>query len=99
MRVEPLTSVVMGRNEGENVRSTLWAAIEEDGRLEVQRSDYGKLVEEVWGRDEYEYNVAVAAGYKDTVLLLLVKDFMKDDVAFREWLEAKGVPFETSSWP
>jgi hypothetical protein len=99
VKVEPLQSVVMGRTEGENVKSTLWAVIEEDGRLEVQRSDYGKLVEEVWGRDEYEYNVAVAARYKDTVLLLLIKDFMKDDVAFRGWLEAKGVPFETSSWP
>lgn len=97
--MEPLKSVVMGRTTGDNVRSTLWAAIEEDGRLEVQRSDYGKLVEEVWGRDEYEYNVAVAAELKDTVLLLLIKDYMKDDVAFREWLEAKGVPFETSSWP
>jgi hypothetical protein len=97
--MEPWTSVVMGRTTGDNVRSTLWAAILDDGRLAVERSDYGKLVEEVWGRDEYEYNVAVPVEYKDTVLLLLIKDYVKDDVAFREWLEAKGVPFETSSWP
>ena len=97
--MEPLKSVVMGRTTGDNVRSTLWAVIGEDGRLEVQRSDYGKLVEEVWGRDEYEYNVAVPVEYKDTVLLPLIKDFIKNDVAFRGWLEAQGVQFETSSWP
>jgi len=97
--IKPLKSVTIGRQTGDRVQSTLWAVITDDGRLEVERSDYGQLVEEVWGRDEYEYNVTVAEDYKDTVLLLLIKDYMKDDVAFREWLRAKDVPFETSSWP
>jgi hypothetical protein len=97
--MQPIKSVTIARTSGDRVHSTLWANIQEDGRLQFERSDYGPLVEEVWGRDEYEYNVAVAAELKDSVLLLLIKQFLPDDKAFREWLEAQGVPFETSSWP
>jgi hypothetical protein len=99
MSIEPLTSVTIARTSGDHVRSTLWAIIQDDGKIEYERSDYGPLVEEVWGRDEYEYNVTVPSEFKDTVLLLLVAEHFADDKAFREWLEAKGVPFETSSWP
>ena len=59
--IPPLKSVALGRTEGDQVRSTLWAVILDDGALEVERSDYGPLVEEVWHRDEHEYNVTVSA--------------------------------------
>jgi hypothetical protein len=41
----------------------------------------------------------VAADYKDTVLLMLIQDYIRDDIAFRNWLEEKGIPFQTSMWP
>jgi hypothetical protein len=97
--IEPLKSVTLSRTQGEHVRSTLWAVILDDGGLEIERSDYGPLVEEVWNRDEHEYNVTVAADYKDTVLLMLIQDYIRDDIAFRNWLEEKGIPFQTSMWP
>jgi hypothetical protein len=97
--IQPLKSVTLGRTQSESVRSTLWAVILDDAALEIERSDYGPVVDEVWHRDEHEYNVTVPADYKDTVLLLLIKDYVRDDVAFRGWLEEKGIPFQTSMWP
>jgi hypothetical protein len=97
--IQPLKSVTLSRTQGERVRSTMWAVILDDGALEYERSDYGPVVEEYWHRDEHEYNVTLPAEYKDTVMLLLIKDYVRDDVTFRVWLEEKGIPFQTSMWP
>jgi hypothetical protein len=88
--IQPLKSVTLSRTQGERVRSTMWAVILDDGALESERSDYGAVVEEFWRRDEHEYNATVPVEYKDTVLLL-IKDYVRDEAAFRGWLEEMGM--------
>lgn len=46
-----------------------------------------------FGTSEYEHHRSVPADYKDTVLLLLLKERFKSDAMFQQWLERHGIPY------
>ena len=56
-----------------------------------------------WEPDEmmigdHEYSVTIEARYKDSVLLLLLKEQFADFRPAKAWLEKVGVPFKSWSW-
>jgi hypothetical protein len=51
--------VVLASIDNDRVKSTLWAYFNAAGDLVLEGYDSGKLVEEVWGDDDYEYFLSV----------------------------------------
>jgi len=94
--IAPISEVVLYKKETEANSFLLKASIHEDGRFTLDGSDFGKLPQETFGRDEYEYHSSVKAKYKDTMLLLLIQDRFKgsSDFEFKQWLKEKGIPFQ-----
>ena len=86
-----------------DLRYWLDAQINETGDLVLEGYDIGGIVENFWGNDDYEYWLTVAGEFKDSLLLLLIKDafdsgHFENSSGFREWLDKKGVPNDFSSW-
>lgn len=48
--------------------------------------------------DEYEYWRTVPVGYKDSVLLWLVKERFSSDLEYSKWLEEKGIASKLENW-
>lgn len=78
---------------------TLKVSISENGELVLAGYDVGDVVRELWGHDDYEYQVTVPAEYKDYALLLLIKERFETSSAFTEWLQKNDIPQTFSSWP
>ena len=78
--------------------SWLKAKIDENGNLVFEGGDIGETPEKYWGRDEYEYWRTVDKEYKDSILLLLIKDKFTSDSEFSEWLEKAGIPSKFQNW-
>ena len=95
MKINKITLI---KSDSERVRVRLTTRINEDGDLILDGYDSGKLVEEVWGSDNYEYSLSVKAEYKDTILLNLIKERFKHDSEFRSWLDEKQIPSDFWSW-
>lgn len=92
-----INEIILIDSRTESVRVRLTARIEHNGDLILDGYDSGKLVEDVWGSDDYEYSLTVKADYKNTILLNLIKEKFANDSQFRTWLDEKGIPsdFET----
>jgi hypothetical protein len=93
-----INKIILIESDSERVRVRLTASINPDGDLILDGYDSGKLVEEVWGSDNYEYTLSVKAEYKDTILLNLIKERFKHDSEFRSWLDEKQIPSNFWSW-
>ena len=82
---------------------TLAATTSSGGDFEMAGLDIGRAPQEVWGHDDYEYTVTVAAAEKDRLLLALVKKIYGGDPMgtshLMELLDAEGVPYSFSRWP
>lgn len=78
--------------------SFLEAKISENGDLVLEGQDLGRLVQETWGDEDYEYWLTVAGEYKDTVLLYLLKERFESETAFREWLKEREIPHRFMSF-
>ena len=76
----------------------LEALITAGGALVLAGDDSGPTVERFWGKDSYEYWLTVKADDVPRVLLELIKDRFVSDVAFREWLDSKGIQSSFSSY-
>ncbi len=72
----------------------LSARIDKKGDLILEGQDLGELVEEQFGKRDYEYSLKIKAEYKDTILLNLVKENFANDSEFRTWLDEKQIPNE-----
>lgn len=68
-----------------------------DGTLHFDSFDFGQKTDSAWGHD-YEYDIFVGAEWKDTILLLLIKERFKNNSEFREWADKKTVPYTTSCY-
>lgn len=73
------------------------ASILENGSLHFDAFDCGKLPNDMWGGD-YEYNLDVDAGWKDTLLLLLIKERFSAIRNFREWAKSHNIPYREGGW-
>ena len=104
---EPIRQIKLIESRGEKLSVFLDAKINDQEDLVLEGQDLGPRVEEYWGDSDYEYWVVVPKAYKDTVLLWLLKErfaegtppaAFKSDSEFSEWLKAKGIPYEFSSY-
>ena len=75
------------------------AAIERNGDFVLTGMAFGKIVQQVWGDPESEHTRRVAADYKDTMLLRLVKDRFGSDDEFAAWLDTHAIPHRFHRWP
>lgn len=76
-----------------------WMSVQKNGDLMLDGYDLGEAPMIFWGRDEYEYWYTIRSEWKDTALLLLLKDKFGtiDDAA--TWFKERGVPTEFGCWP
>jgi hypothetical protein len=104
---EPVHKLKLIESRHEGLSVFLDAKINEQGDLELEGQDVGASVEAHWGDSDYEYWVVVPKDYKDTVLLWLLKERFdaapspapfKNDCEFMEWLKAKSIPYQFSSY-
>jgi hypothetical protein len=95
----PLREIEVHNYEIPGGRATLSAKITEIGDLQLEGYDHGDVVEKAWGHEDYEYFVTIKEELKDTVLLHLLKDAIKDSSGFMEWLKARGIDYEFHSFP
>jgi hypothetical protein len=83
------TEIMLRESQTETDTSWLKAKINENGSLVLEGYDIGEAPLNYWGRDEYEYWRTVDSKYKDSILLLLIKDRFTSDSGFSQWLEEK----------
>lgn len=78
------------------------ASIDDGGDLVVSGQDVGEAPLEYMGDSDYEYALRIRAAHKDDLLLALLEKLYSGDARvvseLREYLEAKGIPAEFSSF-
>jgi len=72
------------------------------GALVLAGQDLGEAPKQYLGKSEYEYFLSVKAADKDRLLLYLVQALLAGNEtpnsALREWLTARGIPFQSASF-
>jgi len=91
MKINKIT-LIESKTEGIFVHLT--ARIDENGALILEGADTGDFVEAHFGKRDYEFSLTVAAEYKDTILLNLIREKFANDAEFKTWLEEKRIPGE-----
>jgi len=91
-----MLSVDIARKEGD-AADYVYAAIEEDGRVQMVRNSFGP------GDFETEVTAAVDREDKDRLLLALLMEVFGGDTgaveAFRDFAQAKGIQVAWFRWP
>lgn len=95
---EPIKKIEMMREISARDKRYLDAMIDDEGNLVLEGYDIGESVKEFWGDSDYEYWLTVSKEWKDTVLLLLIKERFELSSDFQKWLEEKEIPSKFSSW-
>ena len=94
---KPITSINFISPTTHDVKRSVGASISKDGELVIDGLDWGELAHSMLGGD-YEYSVTVKPEFKDSVLLLLLKEHFADFPAAKKWLEEQGIPFVNWTW-
>lgn len=94
----PLKVISLNESRTETDAVSLFAKIDEIGNLVLEGYDIGETPKNFWGKDEYEYWLTINKKYKDSILLLLIKDRFNSDTKFKQWLDERGIPSEFYSW-
>ena len=95
---EPIKEIELMREVADRDKRFLDAKIDDAGNLVLEGFDIGDSVEEFWGDSDYEYWLTLSQEWKDTVLLLLIKERFKLSSDFQTWLESNEVPYKFESW-
>lgn len=90
-KFEPIKSVSFISPETHNVKRSVGASIKDSEDLLIDGMDWGM-------EHDYEYSMTIEARFKDSVLLLLLKDKFADFPEAKKWLEEQGVPFNYFVW-
>jgi hypothetical protein len=72
--------------------------ISDNEDLVIDAYDFGEAPKKVFGDSSYEFISTIKKGYKDTILLLLIKEKFEDNLDIRKWLEKKNIPIEHFTW-
>ncbi len=94
---KPITSADFILPATHGVKRSVGASINKEGALVIDGLDWGELAHSMLGGD-YEYSVTVKPEFKDSVLLLLLKEHFKDFPEAKKWLEEQGIPFINWTW-
>ena len=96
--MNPITEIEMIDSRTSEIYINLILKIKENGDLYFDGCDSGKRIKEIWDDFDYEYFTTIDKKYKDTILLLLIKEFFEDDFEFRDFLKKKEIPFKFENW-
>lgn len=93
--MEKITKLTLSesRNAGYVSRDT--AEIYDDDVLHFDSFDFGSMVDKMWGHD-YEYDIYVDGEWKDSILLLLIKERFDCSAGFRGWAEINSIPYSSA---
>lgn len=94
----PTNKVRLRENKTKEITNWLDALIDEKGNLVLEGYDLGEAAEMFWGDSDYEFWLTVEKEFKDSILLLLIKEKFTSDTKFKKWLEEKGIPSRFDSW-
>ena len=95
---EPVKKIELMREIAPKDKRYLDAMIDDEGNLVLEGYDIGESVKEYWGDSDYEYWLKIRKEWKDTVLLMLIKERFGRSSDLQTWLEEKEIPYEFSSW-
>ena len=95
---EKLTKVAIHEFASDALKRSVDALINDKGDFVLDGYDLGKFVEEHLSGDDYEYSITVEAGWKDTLLLLLIKNQFSDFPEFERWIKSQGIPHLQFRW-
>ena len=94
-----ISSIQILKKETEQGLTRLSAEISDNGDLIINDYCIGPFAQEMYGHDDVEADVKVKKDFKDTLLLLLLKERFDKFSEIREWLKSNGVPYKFDSWP
>ena len=98
-QTQPIRELVIRKERLRNGDHELVVRIDHRGQLALHGSDSGKFVSEVWGADDYDFEQAAQAEFRDTVLLHLMAERFSKTSDFRAWCDARGIPTQFCAWP
>jgi hypothetical protein len=94
-------SAELYRQEGENFRSVR-LTVHSDGSVRLDAQDMGKVVEEMWGDDDYEFWVDVPATALHKLVFALIREKYLGRSGsvdeFRAFCAAQGIEHKWDSW-
>lgn len=97
--MEKITTITLHEpGDGPNTTSDK-ASIGQTGELRLEAYDTGSIPMAFFGREEYEFTYSYDADWKDTILLLLMKDRFASVGDFHCWTDEKSIPHHFESWP
>lgn len=96
--IDPVKKVTLKDDFINDTHISVDVYVNESGDLVIDGYDRGKAAEQIWNDSDYEYITTIKSKFKDTVLLLLIKEKFKDSSDFREWLETNGIPNDYFTW-
>ena len=91
-------TVIISKIRSKSLHGTIDVSIMDNGDLDYGMYDFGSFVEDMWGKDDYEYDIIVRKEHIDDLLLQLIKEKFKTTSDFMEWLREKKIPYDASSW-
>lgn len=98
MQDPPFQKLVLSEYRDEKGSSERMARITELGDLQVEGYDAGELPQKAWGHEDYEFTLRVDAKFKDSLLLLLIRERFQDSAHFLDWLKLNKIPYDFSAW-
>jgi hypothetical protein len=100
-KVPEAYSAELYRQEGDNFRSVR-LNVRSDGSIRLDAQDMGKLVEEVWGDDDYEFWVDVPATALHKLVFALIREKYSGRSGsvdeFRAFCTKEGIEHKWDSW-
>ncbi len=96
--MEKIDKVVLYVEETDIDSKDEWVSIQDNGDLRLDVNDCGQTPLKYWGDIDYEYWLNVDKDWKDTVLLLLIKEKFKRFSDLANWLEENKIPNTFGSW-
>lgn len=92
--MKPVERLELSEKRTEKGWHVLEASVDVNGDLVLTGRDPIDLPKAAFGATEYETTRRIPAEYKDTLLLLLLRERFKSDAMFQQWLERHGIPYE-----
>src|SRR6476620_5451404 len=94
-------STELYRQEGDAFR-VVTLNVNADGSVRVDAQDMGKVVEEIWGDDDYEFWVDVSAAELHKLVFALIREQYSGRSRavdeFRAFCEKEGIKNKWDSW-
>ena len=94
-----ITKIEIVKTENDQSSTILSAKISDDGDLIIDDYFIGKFAQEVYDHDDSESFVKVKKDFKNTLLLLLLKERFQANSELRDWLSLNNVPYDFEIWP